>query len=44
MVNVVSLDDFELILGNEVFVKAKVSMMPYLRDILIGDCENPCFI
>ena len=38
------LDDFELILGIEFFVKAKVSLMPYLRGILIGDGENPCFI
>ncbi|KAI9193973.1 hypothetical protein LWI28_001930 [Acer negundo] len=44
MVNVVRLDDFELILGNEFFMKANVSLMPYLRGILIGDCENPCFI
>ncbi|KAI9169512.1 hypothetical protein LWI28_013404 [Acer negundo] len=44
MVNVVRLDDFELILGNEFFMKAKVNLMPYLRGILIRDCENPCFI
>ncbi|KAI9182156.1 hypothetical protein LWI28_022627 [Acer negundo] len=44
MVNVVRLDDFELILGNEFFMKAKVSLMSYLRGILIRDCENPCFI
>ncbi|KAI9162546.1 hypothetical protein LWI28_028400 [Acer negundo] len=29
---------------NSKVVEAKVSLMPYLRGILIGYCENPCFI
>ncbi|KAL5825619.1 hypothetical protein ACOSQ3_021682 [Xanthoceras sorbifolium] len=41
---VVSLDDFDLIIGIEFFVKANVTLMPYLRGILIGDKQNPCFI
>ena len=41
---VVPLDDFDLILGVEFFVKAKAMVMPYLRGILIGDEEYPCFV
>ncbi|KAH7525547.1 hypothetical protein JRO89_XSUnG0073400 [Xanthoceras sorbifolium] len=41
---VVSLDDFDLILGIEFFVKGNVTLMPYLRVIFIGDEQNPCFI
>ncbi|TXG47935.1 hypothetical protein EZV62_027229 [Acer yangbiense] len=41
---VVPLDDFDLILGVEFFVKAKAMLLPYLRGILIGDEESPCFV
>ncbi|KAL5791426.1 hypothetical protein ACOSP7_000021 [Xanthoceras sorbifolium] len=41
---VVTLDDFDLILGIKFFVKTKVTLMPYLRGIFIGDEQNPCFI
>ncbi|KAK0573094.1 hypothetical protein LWI29_002912 [Acer saccharum] len=41
---VVPLDDFDLILGVEFFVEAKAMLMPYLRGILIGDKESPCFV
>ncbi|KAL5775969.1 hypothetical protein ACOSP7_013526 [Xanthoceras sorbifolium] len=41
---VVTLDDFDLILGIEFFVKAKVTLMPYLRGIFIGDEKTPCFV
>ncbi|KAL5775973.1 hypothetical protein ACOSP7_013530 [Xanthoceras sorbifolium] len=44
MMNVIPLIDFEMVLGIEFFVKAKVSVMPYLRGILIGDGDHPCFI
>lgn len=38
------LDDFELILGNEFFLTAKVAVMPYLGGILIADEKQPCFV
>ncbi|KAH7845877.1 hypothetical protein Vadar_006951 [Vaccinium darrowii] len=38
------LDDFELILGNEFFLAAKVAVMPYLGGILIADEKQPCFV
>jgi hypothetical protein len=38
------LDDFELILGNEFFVAAKVAVMPHLGGILIADEKRPCFV
>ena len=38
------LDDFDLILGVEFFVKAKVSVVPYLCGIFIGDEDNSCFV
>ncbi|KAL5796751.1 hypothetical protein ACOSQ2_001571 [Xanthoceras sorbifolium] len=44
MMNVIPLVDFEMVLGIEFFVKAKVSVVPYLRGILIGDGDHPCFI
>ncbi|KAL5841018.1 hypothetical protein ACOSQ4_013626 [Xanthoceras sorbifolium] len=44
MMNVIPLVDFEMVLGIEFFVKAKVSVMPYLQGILIGDGDHPCFI
>ncbi|KAL5841566.1 hypothetical protein ACOSQ3_012169 [Xanthoceras sorbifolium] len=44
MMNVIPLVDFEMVLGIEFFVKAKVSVVPYLQGILIGDGDYPCFI
>lgn len=41
---VVTLDDFEVILGNEFLRKAKVLVMPHFRGILIGDEQSPCFV
>lgn len=38
------LDDFELILGNEFFVAAKVAVVPHLCGILIADEKQPCFV
>lgn len=37
-------DDFDLILGAELMVKAKVSIMPHLGGIFIGDENTPCFV
>lgn len=34
---VIPLDDFDVILGIEFFVKDKVTLMPYLWGIMIGD-------
>ncbi|KAL5777339.1 hypothetical protein ACOSP7_010265 [Xanthoceras sorbifolium] len=44
MMNVIHLDDFEMVLDIAFIVKAKVSVMPYIRCILIGDGDHPCFI
>lgn len=41
---IVSLDDFELILGIEFFVRAKVTLMPHLFGILVADEKYPCFV
>uniref|UniRef100_A0A803N1U0 Uncharacterized protein n=1 Tax=Chenopodium quinoa TaxID=63459 RepID=A0A803N1U0_CHEQI len=41
---VVTLDDFELILGNKFIHKAKASVMPHLGRMLIGDEDGPCFV
>ncbi|CAL5371561.1 unnamed protein product [Camellia sinensis] len=41
---VVPLDDFDVILGNDFFVTAKVALMPYLGGILISDEDKPCFV
>ncbi|KAH7836606.1 hypothetical protein Vadar_003409 [Vaccinium darrowii] len=38
------LDDFELILGNEFFLAAKVAVMPHLSGILIADGKQPYFV
>ncbi|KAH7838095.1 hypothetical protein Vadar_022023 [Vaccinium darrowii] len=38
------LDDFELILGNEFFLVAKMAVMPYLGGILIANEKQPCFV
>ncbi|KAH7554391.1 hypothetical protein JRO89_XS12G0187400 [Xanthoceras sorbifolium] len=41
---VVFLGDFDLIFCIEFFMKAKVTLMPYLRGIFIEDEQNSCFI
>uniref|UniRef100_A0A803MZL3 Chromo domain-containing protein n=1 Tax=Chenopodium quinoa TaxID=63459 RepID=A0A803MZL3_CHEQI len=40
----ITLDDFELVLGNEFIRKCKASVMPYLGGMLIGDEDGPCFV
>jgi len=40
---VITLDDFEVILGDEFLGKAKVMVLPHLGGILIGDEGSPCF-
>uniref|UniRef100_A0A803N8T1 Gag-asp_proteas domain-containing protein n=1 Tax=Chenopodium quinoa TaxID=63459 RepID=A0A803N8T1_CHEQI len=40
----VTLDNFELILGNEFIRKAKASVMPHLGGMLIRDKDGPCFV
>lgn len=46
MVNLmaVPLDDFDLILGNDFLVKARVVVVPYLGGVFIWDKDCPCFI
>ena len=39
-----SLDDFDLILGNEFFVKATVMVLPHLNGLLFMDETQPCFV
>lgn len=41
---VVPLDDFDVILGNDFFVTAKVALMPYFGGLLISDKDRPCFV
>lgn len=41
---VVPLDDFDIILGNEFFVQAKVGPFPFLRGLLVMDKKKPCFV
>lgn len=41
---VVPYDDFEVILNMDFFIKAKVSIMPHMGGILIGDEHKPCFL
>ena len=38
------LDDFDLILGNEFFVKAKVMVLPHLNGLLFMNETQPCFV
>ena len=46
MVNLLNtpLDDFDLILGNEFFVKAKVMVLPHLNEVFFMDETQPCFV
>lgn len=41
---VVPLDDFDLIIGNDWFVDAKVVLMPHLGGLMVMDQKHPCFI
>lgn len=41
---IITLDDFDIILGNDFFVKAKVALMPHLGRVLISDRNKPCFV
>lgn len=41
---VVPLDDFDLIIGNDWFVDAKVVLMPHLGGLMVMDKKHPCFI
>lgn len=40
---IVMLDDFDIILGNDFFGKAKIALMPHLGGVLIWDEIKPCF-
>ena len=40
----VPLDDFDFILGNDVFQRAKVALLPHLNGPLIMDKKQPCFV
>ena len=40
----VPLDDFDFILGNDFFQRAKVALLPYLNGLLIMDEKQPCFV
>ena len=40
----VPLDDFEFILGNDFFQRAKVALLPHLNGLLIMDEKQPCFV
>lgn len=40
----VPLNDFDLVLGMDFIVKAKVFIIPNLRSILIGDESSLCFV
>ena len=38
------LDDFDFILGNDFFQRAKVALLPHLNGLLIMDEKQPCFV
>ena len=40
----VPLDDFDFILGNNFFQRAKVALLPHLNGLLIMDKKKPCFV
>ena len=40
----VPLDDFDFILGNDFFQRAKVALLPHLNGLLIMDEKQPCFV
>ena len=39
-----SLDDFDSILGNEFFQRAKVTLLPHLNRMFIMDETQPCYV
>lgn len=39
-----SLDDFDFILGNEFFQRAKVTLLPHLNRMFIMDETQPCYV
>lgn len=41
---IVSLDDFDIILGNDFFVKAKVALISHLEGVPISKQKEPYFI
>ena len=40
----VPLDDFDFILGNDFFQRAKVALLPHVNGLLIIDEKQPCFV
>ena len=40
----VPLDDFDFILGNDFFQRAKVALLPHLNRLLIMDEKQPCCV
>ena len=40
----VTLDDFDLILGFDFFLKAKVALLPLLGGLMVLEESMPCFV
>ena len=40
----VPLDDFDFILGKDLFQRAKVALLPHLNGLLIMDEKQPCIV
>lgn len=40
----VKMDDYDLVMGNKFFNRAKALVAPHLGGILIGDETSPCFV
>ena len=38
------MEDFDFILGNNFFQRAKVALLPHLNGLLIMDEKQPCFV
>ena len=38
------LDDFDFILGNDFFQRAKIALLPHLNEMLIMDETQPCYV
>lgn len=38
------LDDFDLILGIDLFLKAKVALIPYLGSLMVLEESQSCFV
>ena len=41
---IMQLDDFDVILGDEFFVAARATLLPFIRVMLIFDEKQPCYI